>query len=462
MQPRLNNRQAQRLASVSMPAPEVKLETFLRLGLGNARMFWQEPNSGMALAGFGAAAEVKAWGEQRFRQVERQARNLFKDAWLFDDVPEGVGPCLLGGFAFRDDFVPDNTWSVFYPAHFVLPHLQFTRLDGENWLSINVLLPVGVDLQAERENLREALALRYQWMLHAAQEPEPSQFHTTNPVIELRYPMSPDAWKVMIDKALERIHVKDFQKVVLARMCEIRCQSIIDSNAAIKVLGENYPGCYRFLFEPQPWHVFFGATPELLAAVRGKDLSSMALAGSIRRGKTPDEDVLLEAELIQNKKERFEHALVAEELRQRLEDQCGILDISDQPGVLKLGNIQHLYTPVKGKLHHSRGILPMIEKLHPTPALGGMPRDAAMNFIRREEPVTRGWYAAPVGWINARMDGTFGVAIRSAVTQNERAWLYAGAGIVSDSEAAKEWDETALKFRPALQALGIEAEILVA
>lgn len=462
MCPRVSDQRTQRLASVSMPAPGLNFGTFLRLGAGNARFFWQEPNAGLALAGFGIAAEVKAWGGQRFRQVERRAKTLFRSAWLDEDVPEGVGPCLLGGFAFRDDFVPDNTWSVFHPAHFILPHLQLTRLGDDNWLSINVLLPAEANLRSEREHLREALALRYRWMLQVSQNPDASPAHSTNPVVDLSYPMSLAAWTEMIESALEGMRTGDFQKVVLARMCEIRCQSLIDIETALETLGENYPGCYRFLFEPQPRHAFFGATPELLAAVQGENLSSMALAGSIRRGKSPEEDAWLEKEILQDKKERLEHALVVDELRQRLADHCKVLDIANQPEVLKLGNIQHLYTPVKGKMSHPRGILPEIERLHPTPALGGMPRNAAMRFIRQAEPVTRGWYAAPVGWINARMDGVFGVAIRSAVTQNERAWLYAGAGIVSDSEASKEWDETALKFRPALQALGIEAEILVA
>ena len=123
---------------------------------------------------------------------------------------------------------------------------------------------------------------------------------------------------------------------------------------------------------------------------------------------------------------------------------------------LLLSNIQHLFTPIRATLNKAEGILPLVEVLHPTPALGGSPRDLALDFISRAEPTPRGWYAAPVGWIDYKLDGAFAVAIRSAVAQERRAWLYAGAGIVADSVPEKEWAETGLKFRPMLEALGIQ------
>jgi menaquinone-specific isochorismate synthase len=134
------------------------------------------------------------------------------------------------------------------------------------------------------------------------------------------------------------------------------------------------------------------------------------------------------------------------------------LEISPQPGIYKLSNIQHLFTPIRGTLNSADGILPLVEVLHPTPALGGSPRELAMDFISHAEPVPRGWYAAPVGWIDYKLDGAFAVAIRSAVAQERRAWLYAGAGIVADSVPEKEWSETDLKFKPMLNALRIHNE----
>jgi menaquinone-specific isochorismate synthase len=139
---------------------------------------------------------------------------------------------------------------------------------------------------------------------------------------------------------------------------------------------------------------------------------------------------------------------------ERLAPLTSQLEISPQPGVHKLRNIQHLFTPVRARLLAPDGVLPLVHLLHPTPALGGSPRALAMQFIQKAEPVPRGWYAAPVGWIDYRLDGAFAVAIRSAVSQENRAWLYAGAGIVADSQPRREWEETALKFQPMLHALG--------
>jgi menaquinone-specific isochorismate synthase len=190
-------------------------------------------------------------------------------------------------------------------------------------------------------------------------------------------------------------------------------------------------------------------------AVQGNELRSMALAGSIRRGQTPAEDAALAAELLASQKDRHEHQVVARALLRRLRSYSLSLESPDLPQILALSNIQHLHTPVRATLRHPGDILRLVSRLHPTPALSGDPNKSAQAFIRDHEPITRGWYAAPVGWVDAHMNGVFAVAIRSAVVQRERAWLYAGAGIVNASQPQTEWAETALKFRPMLQALGI-------
>ncbi|HVU12018.1 MAG TPA: isochorismate synthase, partial [Phototrophicaceae bacterium] len=186
-------------------------------------------------------------------------------------------------------------------------------------------------------------------------------------------------------------------------------------------------------------------------------IETMALAGSIKRGLTPADDDALAHELLDDPKNRHEHRVVAEMVRERLTPLTDQLDISDTPQILRLSNIQHLYTPVRGELKSASGVLPLVERLHPTPAMGGVPQERAMDYIAHAEPVPRGWYASPIGMIDHNLDGEFAVAIRSAISQNERVWLYAGAGIMADSTPQKEWDETALKFKPMLDALGAQA-----
>ena len=464
-----------RLVSVSQPCPGLSAAAFLHHGLGRERFYWADGS--LTLAGFGTAAELFAWGELRFQQMEAQARQLFAGAVIEGDI--AAAPRLFGGFAFRDDFTPDNTWSVFHPAHFILPHFQFSQQGDQTWLTLNALLPADEDPAQVLPDLREALEFRvssFEFRVRSSEfQVSGSRFQVANPQSPvsqspvpslsisqslslpssplIHYPLSYRQWSAMITEATAQMRQGEMDKVVLARVCEMRFPETVAVDAALTHLTARYPGCMTFLFEPRPQHAFFGATPELLARVQGDRVETMALAGSIRRGRDLQEDELLSQTILADPKSRYEHDVVVQSLRRRLGPLTDELTVPPT-GLLKLSYIQHLHTPVSGQLCEAKGILPLLETLHPTPALGGSPRPRAMAFIRESEPVTRGWYAAPIGWIDHHLDGAFGVAIRSAVTQLERAWLYAGAGIVADSDPQKEWEETALKFSPIRQAMG--------
>ncbi len=435
------------LVSYAIPAPQLTADCFLRHALGRERFSWQ--HDAVTMAGFGAAAELFAWGENRVADIERQAAALFADAVMLSDTPAEAKPRLFGGFAFRDDFTPDNTWSAFHPAHFILPHYQLLVSAEMTWLTINSIVPPEEDPQASLPILAEAVEARYA-LLISAEVPDlpPAQ------PISTRTPMSEAQWHARIEEAVDAMQTTPLNKVVLARVSETRFNGRIDVDQALRFLNERYAGCFRFLFEPRPFHAFFGATPELLVRVHGRDLTTMGLAGSIQRGADSAEDAAFAQQLLASPKDRYEHDLVVQSIRRRLTS-LGEIDAPDVPQIYTLSNIQHLYTPVTAQLHEANGVLPLVRHLHPTPALGGQPRDLAMAFIRDAEPVPRGWYAAPIGWIDHTLDGEFGVAIRSAVVQDRRAWLYAGAGIVTESNPANEWQETELKFRPMKQALKI-------
>lgn len=437
-----------------MPAPGVDIRQFIERAADQERFYWHDANSKLRLAGFGTAAELIAWGKTRFRVIERQAQCLFRHAVITSPSPLAI-PRLFGGFAFRDDFVPDHTWAVFHPAHFILPHFQLTDVGSQTWLTINTLMPEDEVRADELDELWQALRARLRWLFEENSKLVPPD-QVSPPPVKLHYPLTPDAWDVMVNEAVRQIRLGRFRKVVLARASEIACGDTIHVGQALQFLDQQYRGCYRFLFEPQSGHAFLGASPELLVQVSGSELATMALAGSIRRGATLDEDARLSAEMLGSPKERYEHHLVVEELRRRLRPRSSHLDIPSIPGVLQFQNIQHLHTPVRASLRRPVGVLRVLASLHPTPALGGSPRQLAMEYIRQAEPVPRGWYAAPVGWLGPDLDGEFAVAIRSAVIQDQRAWLYAGAGIVAASQAEQEWKETALKLRPIMQALGVE------
>ena len=444
-----------RLVSYSLPCPGVSPASFLRAAHARPRFFWENAAAGMSFAGAGMAVELMAWGEERFSHIQRQVMDLFGGVALLNEGESPVVPRLFGGSAFRDDFVPDEAWSGFPPAYFVLPHYQLVLVDGDPWLAINVQIPLDDDPAALRADLREALTAQIAALQAFAARPV--QPATRCQAVAVTYPMSYETWAANIEKAQVDIAQGRLNKVVLSRVCEVRFADQVPVDDALEYLGLHYAGCYRFLFEPEPHHAFLGATPELLASVQGCDVRTMALAGSIRRGANPALDAQLADQLLRDPKERYEHGVVVEHVRERMMALADTVQVGETD-VLRLSNIQHLHTSITGRLREPAGVLPVVAALHPTPALGGEPRDQALRVIGDCEPMTRGWYAAPVGWIDHNLDGAFAVGIRSAVVQEKRAWLYAGAGIVADSIPANEWHETGLKFRPLLGALGVQEQ----
>jgi menaquinone-specific isochorismate synthase len=438
-----------RLLSVSLPASGIMPARFLAQAAGRERTFWRDGSTGVTFVGMGAALHIFGYGENRYQTVERQARELFAQARIGAGDPLAA-PRLYGGFAFSQDFAPDVAWSAFHPAHFILPHYQLAWDSAQGWLTINALVPDEESAAEAQVGLIEALTDEL-GILQEKTCQVSKNLAGLAPMID--YPLSYAEWEQMIEKAHYAFRTTPLKKVVLSRICQVRSRQPIDTDAALAQLQARYPGCYQFLFEPRPHHAFLGAPPELLVRVQGDRLETMGLAGSAPRGATPAEDAANGAGLLASAKDRHEHALVVDALRRRLSPITRRLEIDDEPQLLSLSNIHHLHTPVRATLTAPDGVLPLVELLHPTPALGGSPRELALTFIQQHEPTLRGWYAAPVGWIDANLDGAFAVAIRSAVVQEKRAWLYAGGGIVPGSVAEKEWEETGWKFKPMLGVL---------
>jgi isochorismate synthase len=180
----------------------------------------------------------------------------------------------------------------------------------------------------------------------------------------------------------------------------------------------------------------------------------MALAGTVRRGETELEDAQFGTELLQSEKNINEHVIVVTMVQKALEKHCKNVRVSATPRLLKLKNVQHLQTPISGDLIPGRSILDVLSELHPTPAVGGFPREAALEEIRKVEQLDRGWYAGPLGWIGASGHGEFAVALRSGLVENKKATLFAGCGIVSSSDPQIEYEESWWKFQVMLRGLG--------
>ncbi|GAB4434585.1 MAG: isochorismate synthase MenF [Anaerolineae bacterium] len=438
----------QALVSYTVPWDDIPLLDFLRLGHNAPRVYWETGKSPLAMAGFGRAAVISAHSTDRFQSIRRQADRLFEQLVVIADpaVPQEIGPKLFGGFAFNAGSGGTGAWSAFPAASFVLPQVQLTRWHGRSWLTLNTHFAPTLgrrDLLAQLRREIEALL-----SASAAGETAPPDLLATTSLT------GHDTWCDMVSNATRRIRDGELDKVVLARARRMQFNRAPEPVDILTRLSHRYPDTYRFLFEPVPGHAFYGATPELLAAVDDCKVHTVAMAGSIARGQTPAEDDELGRQLLNNPKERHEHALVVDAIRENLGQLTATLSIPDQPALCKLSNIQHLETKIEGLLSQNCDILAVVEGLHPTPAVGGRPRPLALEIINQVEPMARGWYAAPVGWLDDNRGGAFSVAIRSAVTVGSESLLFAGAGIVADSVPENEWRETELKFRPLADALG--------
>jgi menaquinone-specific isochorismate synthase len=241
-------------------------------------------------------------------------------------------------------------------------------------------------------------------------------------------------------------------KVVLAQALSVDLENPIDVPATLERLRRRYSNCYRFLVGHESGGTFFGAPPERLVSKRGERVETEALAGSVPRGETPAADATHAERMRADAKLEHEHGLVVDAIREQLAPLARDLAVGERT-IRRLATIQHLRTPIEATLEGDRHVLDLVEALHPTPAVGGVPPDAALETIRDTETFERGWYAAPVGWFDADGDGEFAVAIRSAVAADGTATLFAGNGIVADSDPDEEWDEVQLKFRPILDEL---------
>ncbi|WP_380678426.1 isochorismate synthase [Salinigranum sp. GCM10025319] len=431
------DRLVSRTVRISEPPFRAVLESATR-----PRTVWSAPGDA-TVVGSGAAATITADGPDRFTRVREAAEALFETGDVHAGT-EAARPRLFGGFAFHDQGAERDPWHDFPDARFVFPRVQVTYADNGTWLTVNAVGPdatvdaVEARLDAERDRLAD--------LSENPMRPRPGiRSRTRTTAIE--------DWRQGVEAAVARIRAGDLRKVVLAQALDVDLAASLSIPDTLVRLGEKYPDCHRFLVEPAAGEAgFFGATPERLVSVRGRTVETGALAGTTGRGETPAEDEWLARELMDSEKNVHEHDLVAETISEQLAPFAASLATGERR-VRRLATVQHLGTPITAELAREEHVLSLVEALHPTPAVGGLPPERALATIRETEPFDRGWYAAPVGWIDAAGYGSFAVALRSAVATDRQVTLFAGVGIVADSDPDREWDEVQLKYRPILDEL---------
>jgi menaquinone-specific isochorismate synthase len=389
---------------------------------GPAALAWVRRGDG--LVGWGEAARLTLpAGTDRFTAGEKWLRELFDDARVTDEVGvPGSGPVAFGSFTFD----PASDGSVL-----IVPRVLRARRHGRSGLTT---VSGAADTPGNAGQL-------------------PAAVPVTAPA-EVRWSdgsLSAPQWEQAVAAAVAAIRAGELSKVVLARDLRATASAPIDARTLLARLAARYPDCYTFSCSG-----LVGATPELYIRREGDQVTSLVLAGTAPRGGSPPEDDALGAALLSSAKNVEEHGYAVADVRAALEPLCAGLSVAPQPALLRLANVQHLATRVTGVLGPSGdrpSALALAAALHPTPAVCGTPSGAALQMIRELERMDRGRYAAPVGWVDAAGNGEWGIALRCAALDGPRARLYAGCGIVADSDPAAELAEAQAKFRPVQQAI---------
>ncbi len=471
------------LVAVTEPVPTVDAITLYAAAVEAdlEAALWLRPSQGMALVGIGRAWATEPQGPDRFATAEAEWHNLLAGARLDvaaarldvvnanpmgedaatrteskDTEPSQAigGPTLLGGLGFTGRTpAADDPWGPFGASSLVLPQLLLATRDGRSTITAAAV--------ANEANPRE---LERTWTTLAARAkadaPNPNGL-VARPVIaplatEGEQP-DHDHWRRLVGMFAGAVGRGRIDKVVLARRLGLRSPVELDVPNALRRLAASAPESTIYAFR-RGGRTFIGATPERLVRTDGRTFKTVAVAGTIGRGADAQEDARLAQDLLDSEKDREEHAIVVAAIRDVLRPVAETIEVAKQPGIMTLRFVQHLVTEIGGTVPEGNGLLSLGARLHPTPAVGGEPRDVAVALIDEHEGFDRGWYAGPIGWLGADGDGELCVALRCGIVDRTRAWLFAGCGIVADSNPDREWEESRIKLRAVLTALGIPAD----
>ena len=400
--------------------------------LGVPTFYWERPLAQEAVAGWGEAAVMEAQCAAEVAEVLGTLSSHLQLQWLGEPPPWMPGP-WFGGMRFASTAPSDADWMAHGFARWTLPELLVWRVN--KGVTVAAFAPEeagGEDLVRSRlERVSASFPFGYR---HPQGEP-----------VALELSSSREGFEARVERALEAIGAGRLQKVVMARSVEAAGSRPFDLVDVLARLREQNPRCVTFLFRAPGDVAFVGATPETLCRVEGRVLETEALAGSAAPGQAEG--------LGGRDKDRREHDSVVRYILAALRPIAAQVTADEEPRLLTLKNVVHLRTGIRAELREGVTAAQVVTALHPTPAVGGVPRDHSLGFLHEHEALDRGWYAGPVGWIGPS-GAHMVVALRSALVRGSHARLFVGAGIVQGSSSAAEWRETEMKSLAMLRALG--------
>jgi menaquinone-specific isochorismate synthase len=417
--------QAGRWVSVTLPLSGVSIHSLPEKMA--ERYFWARPERGELWLGLASAWQARQKGDNHLIRLAEEAEWIASRVTHLD--PDGCG------FSPRLSLVSESEG-----GHIHLPLVQFGCCNGATTVTVT---PDPAQPDGWLDILDQALAA-----IGRAPEPLPGPLQ-----MNLRQQQPEvDLWMRLAEQAVREIAENRLKKLVLTRRATLIAQRRLDPRHLVRSLGYQHPHCTIFAVDANEG-CWVGASPEVLLNRRGDRLFCEAVAGTVRRDPYESVDRELGEWLLRDPKNRYEHKLVVESFRKVLAPICGNLHIDAQPRLLRLRGLQHLHTPISGALREPMHPLRMAHELHPSPAVCGTPMPEARAWLRKHEPLDRRWFTGLTGWLDLRGDAALNVVLRCAYIENNRVDLYAGAGLVADSDSLAEWEETELKLGNMIKAL---------
>jgi menaquinone-specific isochorismate synthase len=421
-----------KILRIEVPIPQIEPLSWLARQQSDVKTYWADRQGRFMMAGVGSIDTISSNLPISYSHIFGQLRQNLSS--LFPHVR------YYGGIGFDRDCWIDPSWKLFGNYRFIVPRFEIWTDGIETFFACNCWGKF-LSGQWDRELdciLAELIKLDLTQLEHPIDPPplQIARLDTPN-----RY-----EWSQNVDLALAKFADLQLEKVVLARKSTLTFASNLQPQLLLLLLQPNNHTSYHFCFQIDATTAFIGTSPERLYYRHDRLLKTEAIAGTRHRGASTQSDMLLSEELRSSPKDIREHQLVVDNLQSILSQLCQSVKIDRAAAILKLNKVQHLYTQCQGILTPDVTDADLLPQLHPTPAVGGVPRTPALKLIQELEPFERGWYAAPVGWVGAD-DAEFAVAIRSGLVDRNRLLLFAGAGIVTGSQSEEEWIEIENKIR---------------
>ncbi len=434
-----------RILSIILPIHEIRLDSLPVIE--KDWYFWCRPSDSETILGLGDAMRITARGPDRLESLNYKMQETH-DRWQWID-PELTGfiPLSYLCFSFNPNDQMTGPWNGLPNSGLFLPEITLRQSNN------SCVASFCVDLQ----NTQDTESIHRRWMelfsdlLSALDQPHnPPGCKTV--LTRIATSSTQLKWRELVAKAQSEISGNTMEKVVPARHQRIQAERRLDPRQLISILNYLYPNSV-LIATGIGKRVFVSATPEKLASLHDGTLTCDAIAGTIHRSAVEERDKALGRDLLSDPKVRHEHQLVVDDITASLDPLCSSIDYRKHPSLLRLRNLQHLITEIKGRLKPDINLLQAAAKLHPTAAVNGSPGLKAREWLDQNEDFNRGWYAGAAGWIDCRGEGDLAVLLRCALLDRDQADLFAGAGITAGSDADAEYAETELKFGAILEAL---------